>query len=492
MFTKNLKDQFSADLLKAVEEVIEEGKGCKNCGCKKCECEDDEDEKDEMKEASEPYHYFVSYNAMSGHENHNKLLHDKKKPFKSEGDAIKHIMKIADGHPHRRQLGRIHKVDAKTGNIVKVVNHDTVNKGYGYSPKSGDAQHVRDLKESLEEAKQHIEEGITSMSDARLKYHATKKFPHGSYTSKQIEDEHQRRRKAVPNYHAVKASLGEEAEQIDEIGNTPAGKRALGRYIKDRRGTILGTGMGMERQNHDRSTTDKQRKDLGRKASNAFIGVGRAVDRLTKEEVEHIDELSKKTLGSYIMKASGAEAPKNPMDRKSNPLTKIHAYQSDSETGHFGSRFNQKGYDKAERLRNNREKGIARAVGKLTKEEQEFIDSLNADNLEEGRGRPPKEGSAAWHAKQKQENDDMIALGAQLRKAKSMNKKVRFMNGKEHEIHPNHIDRFEDHMAARKTSQDKAAFQKQAHKSHEDFVKAVTAPVPKAHKDTGEIVKYRH
>ena len=112
--------------------------------------------------------------------------------------------------------------------------------------------------------------------------------------------------------------------------------------------------------------------------------------------------------------------------------------------------------------------------------------------LEEGRGRPPKEGTPAWHARQKQANDDMVALGVQLRKAKSMNKKVRFMNGKEHEIHPSHIDKFEDHMAARKTSQDKAAFQKQAHKSHEDFVKAVTAPVPKSSKDTGEIVKYRH
>jgi hypothetical protein len=112
--------------------------------------------------------------------------------------------------------------------------------------------------------------------------------------------------------------------------------------------------------------------------------------------------------------------------------------------------------------------------------------------LEEGRGRPPKEGSAAWHAKQKQDNDDMPALGVQLRKAKSMNKKVRFMDGKEHEIAPHHVDKFEDHMAARKTSADKAAFQKQAHKSHAEFVKAVSASVPKSSKDTGEIVRYRH
>ncbi len=122
---------------------------------------------------------------------------------------------------------------------------------------------------------------------------------------------------------------------------------------------------------------------------------------------------------------------------------------------------------------------------RISKEE---LDSLG----EEGRGRPPKEGSAAWHAKQNQASDDMVALGMQLRKAKSMNKKVRFMDNKEHEISANHADRFEDHMAARRTTQEKAAFQKQAHKSHAEFVKAVSAPVPKASKDTGEIVRYRH
>lgn len=85
-------------------------------------------------------------------------------------------------------------------------------------------------------------------------------------------------------------------------------------------------------------------------------------------EAEVIDELSKKTLGSYIKKASGAEQPKNVMDPKNVPLTKIAAYQGDSETGHFGKRFNQATYDKAERLRKNRETGIKTAVNKLTKE----------------------------------------------------------------------------------------------------------------------------
>lgn len=58
-----------------------------------------------------------------------------------------------------------------------------------------------------------FEEGannIDKISDARLKYYATKNFPHGEYTSKQIKDEHERRRRAVPNYHTVKPSLSED------------------------------------------------------------------------------------------------------------------------------------------------------------------------------------------------------------------------------------------------------------------------------------------
>jgi hypothetical protein len=94
---------------------------------------------------------------------------------------------------------------------------------------------------------------------------------------------------------------------------------------------------------------------------------------------EQINELSKKTMGSYVKKASGAEQPKNVMSPKNVPLTKIASYQGDSETGYFGKRFNQHTYDKAERLRKNRETGIKRAVDKLTKEEVEITEASVAD-----------------------------------------------------------------------------------------------------------------
>ncbi len=219
-----------------------------------------------------------------------------------------------------------------------------------------------------------------------------------------------------------------------------------------------------------------------------------------KEEAEELDELSKGTLGSYIKKASGAEQPKNVMSPKNLPLTKIAAYQGDSETGHFGKRFNQATYDKAERLRKNRETGITRAADKLTKEEvmkeNKFLTGV-LKKLEEGRGRPAKEGSAAWHRQQAaasagKPKEEPVALGMQLRKAASINSHVEFDDGKKHEIHPRHITAFNDHMAARRTTQDKAAFQKKASASHDAFVKAVSEPTP-AHKDSGDygMPKYR-
>ena len=43
MFTKNIKDTFTASLLSAVSGVLGEAKKCKDCGCAECECSDTED-----------------------------------------------------------------------------------------------------------------------------------------------------------------------------------------------------------------------------------------------------------------------------------------------------------------------------------------------------------------------------------------------------------------------------------------------------------------
>jgi len=200
--------------------------------------------------------------------------------------------------------------------------------------------------------------------------------------------------------------------------------------------------------------------------------------RNTKEEVENLDEISAGMAQSYLQKKR----------------------ERDYNTSSDGTTHTLKKPTTLNRL--NRDiKGTVRALRTIekTKNEevevelsQDEIDNIEAilSDLDEGRGRPPKEGSEAWKRRQTQAAEDVPALGIQLRKAASINKPVTFANGESKQIHPDHINRFNDHMDARKTSQQKAEFQKTANKSHADFVKAVTADIPHRAKDTGEIVKY--
>lgn len=564
MFTKKLEDQFSADLLNTVKGILGEAKKCpKDCECEKCEKEDDEeeDDKEEMKEGKRGLW---------------DNIHAKRKRIKA-GSGERMRKPGSEGAPTNADFKAASEGVMPTADEPSVKDKKVAQKIRDMMAK--EKKPVKEDSEQIDElSKPTMGRYINKAKDSidMASYRQGHKEAHGS-SSKPLEKKLTKRHKGIET--AVGKLTKEESEQIDELS-----KDTMGRYINKAATKMGSQGVtaGLKIAADEKSS--KNFKDMGKREK----GIKLAVNKLTKEEqdfidslndadLEQIDELSKATLGSYVKKASGAEQPKNVMSPKNVPLTKIAAYQGDSETGHFGKRFNQATYDKAERLRKNRSQGITRAADKLAKEETEIAEGVTnpeikkayadllktpggsperkaavrhykslrqnavkeeADmwhvklngkrvskhfdsedrakkfaeygsdtqkgkwsvhksmaeevGLEEGRGRPPKEGSAAWHAKQNQASDDMVALGMQLRKAKSMNKKVRFMDNKEHEISANHADRFEDHMAARRTTQEKAAFQKQAHKSHADFVKAVSAPVPKSSKDTGEIVRYRH
>ena len=173
---------------------------------------------------------------------------------------------------------------------------------------------------------------------------------------------------------------------------------------------------------------------------------------------ENLEELSKKTLGSYINKARSQES--------------LGWYKQG----------NRSADSKDIKTVVKRNVGIAKAVDKLTKEETEA--------LEEGRGRKPKqpkEGekpTAAWlrhlerQKSDKPEKEEVEALGAQLRKAVSINKPVTFLNGDKKEVTAGHAELFHDHMAARKMTADKQKFQNDAHASHDAFMKAIKSPIP--------------
>jgi hypothetical protein len=83
----------------------------------------------------------------------------------------------------------------------------------------------------------------------------------------------------------------EEVEQLDEVGDTPAGRKALGSYV-----TKAITDKSKDRTKGLRKATSRMYKDN-------YYG------KKTNEEVEQIDELSHDTLRSYVDKAKKENLP---------------------------------------------------------------------------------------------------------------------------------------------------------------------------------------
>jgi hypothetical protein len=64
-------------------------------------------------------------------------------------------------------------------------------------------------------------------------------------------------------------------------------------------------------------------------------------------------------------------------------------------------------------------------------------------------------------------------LVMQLRKASSIGSKVKFYDGSEHHVAPNHVEKFNDRYHSLKSSIEKESLVKRAHKSHADFMRAI-------------------
>jgi len=153
-------------------------------------------------------------------------------------------------------------------------------------------------------------------------------------------------------------NLAEGTEQIDELS-----KSTLKSYAKQATGSLSRTahegGFNTARmiaQDHPiiakKSSIfhfdPKADQDVARKRRNRNLGINTAIDKLTKEESEQLDELSKATLGNYVKKASHQAADK--------------AY----EVGYQGGKKSSTGMgDVSGEIRRHR--GIRRAVDKLVR-----------------------------------------------------------------------------------------------------------------------------
>ena len=152
------------------------------------------------------------------------------------------------------------------------------------------------------------------------------------------------------------------AAPINEVS-----KGTLGRYINKAKDSI---DTASYRQGH-KEAHGSSSKPLEKKLTKRHKGIETAVKKLTKEESEQIDELSKATLGSYVKKATNQAFSRG---YSGDAMTVRGDMNRDSEEEKAG----EKNVHKAIK----RVSGVTKAVNKLTQEEQDFVDSLNDEMFE--------------------------------------------------------------------------------------------------------------
>jgi hypothetical protein len=348
MFTKNIKDSFTANLLNAVSGVLGEAKKCKDCGCAKCTC-DTEDEPEETKEGYMPTNDMPS-------------AKDRKTAGKL-GDLLKRERDAKEKkEPNGVKTEEVEEIEEKRGLWDNIhAKRKRIKAGSGErmrKPGSEGAPSAADLKASQKES---VDPGLEDELMSQRQGESGKKWRverHGktisTHSSKDEADV--KAMKHPSNKVVAKESIDVSFEQIDEIS-----KPTLGRYINKAKNSIDLTAW---RQGYKEAGAGNPSKQLEKKLSKRHKGIETAVNKLTKEDAEQIDELSKGTMGRYINKA----ATKMGSQGVTAGL-KIAADEKSSKN------FKDMG---------KREKGIKLAVSKLTKEEQDFIDALNADTLDEG------------------------------------------------------------------------------------------------------------
>jgi len=152
-------------------------------------------------------------------------------------------------------------------------------------------------------------------------------------------------------FYTNKAKLGEDFQRIYELS-----KDTLTRYSNAAKGQH-NDAMDKLRSPVSGSEFRKQSKTMAKRSR----GYGAASKRLNREDLEQVDELSKKTLGSYVNKANSSSA-----------TTGIEA-GSAARGG--------KSYDQESKKLSNRALGVSRAVNRLTKEDVEGVDESSLKDM---------------------------------------------------------------------------------------------------------------
>ena len=514
---------FSADLLNTVRGILGEAKKCPaDCECEKCEAED-EDEK-EMKEGSMPTADEPTDANKKTADKVRAMMAKEKKPVKEEakedlpfegpyrktgdrkdeyGNKVKNVAKHLAKKAMKANEEAEHNncgtpeccgqcdTPGQIDETAKIVAH--LQKRYGDNIRKS---HVRsaandfgvDASKLAKAVRTKLgknmldEEQLDELSKKTLRNAGGKMLrkglEDGPKADKHMKSANLASAKLYPDQYKnsplkAKVNATEEVEQVDELS-----KATMGRYINKAKDSI---DTASYRQGH-KEAHGSSSKALEKKLTKRHKGIETAVKKLTREDAEQIDELKDKTLGSYIKKAA----------------TKIGTQGVTAGLKIAKDERSQKNFDTI----GKRERGIALAVKKLTKEEQDFVDALNADTLDEARGRPRKAGAKDFtiHPKTKEKlmhnnpehmkkievlqkngilEKPKVEAGQhimnQLRKAKTSmlgGSKINFTHGDSKEVSGTHAAKILTKYAGMKPDE-KENFQKFVGHSHENLMKHV-------------------
>ena len=151
--------------------------------------------------------------------------------------------------------------------------------------------------------------------------------------------------------------VSEDFQQLDELSKT-----TLGNYVKKASKSAVTATDIASREDEKRPFSTRSIKNY-QLADRRQKGISKAVSRLTKEETEQLDELSKETLGKYI--------------KKSSQYRGYHGM--DAGAAGYRSKDQKDAIDKMGR----RQRGVEKAVDKLTKESIEAMVSAVLDGDQE-------------------------------------------------------------------------------------------------------------
>lgn len=193
-------------------------------------------------------------------------------------------------------------------------------------------------------------------------------------------DGHHDMKRSEPRYHDsmndLKKSLKKPKKPVGEETVNELSKKTLGSYIKKAGQSHANiTTKASNKQGTVKYGSDAEKRNDKRfdKADRRAKGLNRAIGKLVNKEGS-LDELSRKTMGSYIKKAIGHdgydERPNLGNIKQASSMKDKDRKDSLLGTQHFSDPKTGKSkltHDMLKRMKANRKKGIATAVKKLQK-----------------------------------------------------------------------------------------------------------------------------